>query len=75
MATVVKSMAVEGIDGFVVEVEAALIKGAQQMIAIIGLGDQAVKEAAERLQAAIEFCGYEIPKIGRTYRENSVKIL
>ncbi|MCQ2496161.1 MAG: YifB family Mg chelatase-like AAA ATPase [Lachnospiraceae bacterium] len=62
MATVVKSMAVEGIDGFVVEVEATTLKGAQQMISIIGLGDQAVKEAAERMQATIEFCGYEIPK-------------
>ena len=32
------------------------------MISIIGLGDQAVKEAGERMQAAIESCGYEIPK-------------
>lgn len=62
MATVVRSMAVEGIDGFVIEVEATVIRGAQQAISIIGLGDQAVKEAGERMQAAIEFCGYEIPK-------------
>lgn len=62
MATVVKSMAAEGIEGFVIEVEVSVIKGAQQMISIIGLGDQAVKEAGERMQAAIEFCGYEIPK-------------
>ena len=32
------------------------------MISIIGLGDQAVKEAGERMQAALEFCGYDIPK-------------
>lgn len=62
MATMVRSMAAEGIDGFVVEVEATVIRGAQQQISIIGLGDQAVKEAGERMQAAIEFCGYEIPK-------------
>lgn len=62
MATVVKSMAAEGIDGFVIDVEVSVIKGAQQVISIIGLGDQAVKEAGERMQAAIEFCGYEIPK-------------
>lgn len=62
MATMVKSMAVEGIDGFEVEVEATTIRGQQQMISIIGLGDQAVKEAGERMQAALEFCGYEIPK-------------
>lgn len=62
MATVVKSMAVEGIDGFEIEVEATTIRGQQQAISIIGLGDQAVKEAGERIQAAIEFCGYDIPK-------------
>ncbi len=62
MATMVKSMAVEGIDGFAVEVEATTLKGQQQMISIIGLGDQAVKEAGERLQAALVFCGYEVPK-------------
>ena len=45
MATMVRSMAVEGIDGFEVEVEATTIRGQQQSISIIGLGDQAVKEA------------------------------
>ena len=62
MATVVKSMAVEGINGFEIEVEATTIRGQQQVISIIGLGDQAVKEAGERIQAALEFCGYDIPK-------------
>ena len=62
MATVVKSMSVQGIDGFAIEVEATTIKGQQQIISIIGLGDQAVKEAGERIQAALEFCGYSIPK-------------
>ena len=45
MATMVKSMALEGIEGFPVEIEAATIRGQQQMVSIIGLGDQAVKEA------------------------------
>ena len=67
MATVVKSMSVEGIDGFEIEVEATTIRGQQQMISIIGLGDQAVKEAGERMQAALEFCGYDIPKDKRNY--------
>ncbi|MGN1158246.1 MAG: YifB family Mg chelatase-like AAA ATPase [Agathobacter sp.] len=58
----VKSMSVQGIDGFEIEVEATTIRGQQQMISIIGLGDQAVKEAGERIQAALEFCGYDIPK-------------
>ena len=62
MATVVKSMATSGVDGFMVEIEASTIRGQQQMISIIGLPDQAVKEAGERIQAAIESCGYDIPK-------------
>ena len=62
MATVVKSMSVEGIEGFEVEIEATTIRGQQQMISVIGLGDQAVKEAAERIQAALEHDGFDIPK-------------
>ena len=62
MATVVRSMATFGVDGFIVEIEASTIKGQQQGMSIIGLPDQAIKEAGERIQAAIESCGYDIPK-------------
>ncbi len=31
------------------------------MISIIGLGDQAVKEAGERIQASMIYSGYTIP--------------
>ena len=62
MAIVVKSMAVSGVDGFMVEIEASAIRGQQQMMSIIGLPDQAIKEAGERIQAAIISCGYDIPK-------------
>ena len=62
MATMVRSMALEGIEGFAVEIEAATIRGQQQMISIIGLGDQAVKEAGERMQAAMTCYGYDLPK-------------
>ncbi len=51
-----------GVDAFVVEIEASTIRGQQQSISIIGLPDQAIKEAGERIQAAIESCGYDIPK-------------
>lgn len=61
MATVVKSMATSGVDGFMVEIEVSTIRGQQQMLSIIGLPDQAIKEAGERIQAAIESCGYDIP--------------
>ena len=62
MAIVVKSMATSGVDGFMVEIEASTIRGQQQGMSIIGLPDQAIKEAGERIQAAIESCGYDIPK-------------
>ena len=62
MATVVKSMATVGVDGFMVEIEASTIRGQQQMMSIIGLPDQAIKEAGERIQAALVSCGYEMPK-------------
>ena len=57
MATVVRSMATSGVEGFMVEIEASTIRGQQQMISIIGLPDQAIKEAGERIQAAIENVG------------------
>lgn len=62
MAITVKSMATSGVDGFMVEIEASTIKGQQQSMSIIGLPDQAIKEAGERIQAAIESCGYDFPK-------------
>ena len=45
MAITVKSMATSGVDGFMVEIEATVIRGQQQMMSIIGLPDQAIKEA------------------------------
>lgn len=62
LAIVVKSMATSGVDGFMVEIEASTIRGQQQSISIIGLPDQAIKEAGERVQASIDSCGYDIPK-------------
>ena len=47
MATVVKCFAIQGVDGYVVDAETKILDG-QPMISIIGMGDQAVKEAGER---------------------------
>lgn len=47
---------------YVVEVEVDLIYG-QPSVTIVGLGDMAIKEARERLQAAMVQAGYEFPKI------------
>ena len=43
MATMVKSFALQGIEGYPVEIEATILDG-MPMLSIIGLGDQAVKE-------------------------------
>ena len=62
MATIVKSFAIAGIEGYPVEIETDTIFG-QPCISIIGLGDQAVKEAGERIQASIIHNAYEFPKM------------
>ena len=52
MASVVKSFAIAGVDAHLVEVETKTIYG-QPLISIVGLGDMAVKEAKERLEASL----------------------
>ena len=61
MATVVKSFAIQGIDGYGVDIETKMLEG-QPMISIIGMGDVAVKEAGDRIQSAIDESGYVFPK-------------
>lgn len=61
MATVVKSFAIQGIDGYPVDIEIKTLEG-QPIITIIGLGDLSVKEAAERIQSSIDESGYVFPK-------------
>lgn len=57
----VKSFAIQGIDGFVVDIEVKTLDG-QPLISVIGLPDQAVKEAAERIHSALDESGYDFPK-------------
>ena len=52
MATLVKSFAIQGIDAFIVDIEIKTMDG-MPSISVIGLGDLAVKEAAERIESAI----------------------
>lgn len=61
MAFMVKSFAIAGVDGHLIEVEADTISG-QQAVSIVGLGDTAVKESKERLESAICYCGYFFPE-------------
>lgn len=62
MASIVNSFAILGIDGYLVEIETDTLYG-QPSISIIGLGDRAIKESSERIQAAIIHTGYEFPKM------------
>jgi len=57
MASIVKSFAISGVDGYVVDVEVKEIHG-QPMISIVGLGDTSVKESRERVESAISDCDY-----------------
>lgn len=58
MATVVRSFAIQGIDGYPVDIEVKMLEG-QPVISIIGLGDQAVKKrqrgSRQRLMRAVMF--------------------
>jgi len=60
MATTSNCFAIEGIDAFYVNIETTCLRGIPSF-SIIGLGDQAVMEAADRVRASITFCSYEFP--------------
>lgn len=55
------SVALSGIDGTVIEVEAALGGGIPRMH-VVGLPDAALGEAKERVRAAVSASGFEFPK-------------
>lgn len=61
MAAVVQSFSIEGVDGYVVEVEIKTISG-QPAFSIVGLGDTAVKEARERLEAVLSHKDFDLPQ-------------
>lgn len=62
MASIVKSLGIEGVEGYLVDVEIKTIFG-QPMVSIVGLGDMAIKEAKERIVAAINDGGYTFPEM------------
>lgn len=62
IVAIVKSFAISGVDGYLVEVEAKIICG-QPSISIVGLGDAAIKKAKERLQAALSGSEFKFPKM------------
>ncbi|WP_422479165.1 YifB family Mg chelatase-like AAA ATPase [Pleomorphochaeta sp. DL1XJH-081] len=60
MATVIRSLGIDGIAGYPMGVEVAIIAG-MPGTTIVGLGDSAVKEAKDRMEACTEELGYAYP--------------
>lgn len=60
MASTIQSFTLSGIEGHVVEVETDVLYGPPS-VSIVGLGDKAIKEARERLEAAIIHSNFIFP--------------
>ena len=60
------SFGINGIDGYLVEVEAAAVKGFPR-IDLVGLPDAAVKESKDRVTNALSSCGLTIPESHITF--------
>ena len=57
---VIKSRALRGLDAIPVTVEVHLANGLP-CLTLVGLADTEVKEARERVRAALQSCGLELP--------------
>ena len=60
MVVTVQSLGLQGITGYEVAVECAL-SGGLPAFDVVGLPDAAVKEARERVRAAVRSCGAKLP--------------
>ena len=60
MLSHVRSMGLQGIEGYEVSVECFITNGLPAFD-VVGLPDAAVKEARERVRAAIKNCGFKFP--------------
>ena len=63
MAVKIISATYNNLEGILIHVEVDICRGLPQF-SIVGLPDASVKEAKERVRAAIVNCGYEFP-LGR----------
>ena len=60
MVNTIRSLGLNGINGYEVQVECAL-SGGLPAFDVVGLPDAAVKESRERVRAAIKACGAKFP--------------
>lgn len=61
MPATVYSAATVGLDGVLVEVEADVLQAGLHAFTLVGLPDAAVREARDRVSAAIKNCGFDPP--------------
>lgn len=61
MISRIRSLGINGISGYEVQVE-CFLSGGLPGFEIVGLGDTAVKEARERVRAAMKNCGVKFPQ-------------
>jgi len=59
MLSIIKSMALHGLEGFLIDVQVDVSSGLPEW-SIVGLPDTSVKEAKERVRTAIKNSGYEL---------------
>ena len=60
MLSIVKSMALQGLDGYLVDVQVDISRG-MPSLEVVGLPDTTVKESRERVRTAIKNSGFEFP--------------
>ena len=60
MLSIVKSMALQGLDGYLVDVQVDISSG-MPSLEVVGLPDTTVKESRERVRTAIKNSGFEFP--------------
>ena len=58
MLSIIKTMATQGLEGYLIEVQVDVSPGMPEWT-IVGLPDTSVKEAKERVRTAIKNSGYE----------------
>lgn len=58
----IRSCALDGLDAFIVDVEASFTKGLPNF-SIVGMGDESIKESKERIKSALLVNGFSFPPL------------
>ena len=73
MVSIIKSMSLEGLDGYLIEIQTEVSTGIPNF-EIVGLPDASIKEAKERIRAAIKNTKFEFlsRKVLRYFKKDSI---